>query len=310
MPPPVIHALAWVKRAAAQVNRDLGLLDPGAPKRSPQAADEVALGRLDDHFPLVVWQTGSGTQSNMNVNEVIANRANADARRPRWAKAPVHPNDHVNMGQSSNDTFPPRCTSRRRWTRSSTACCRRCAPCRRGAAPRRRPGPIIVKIGRTHTAGRDAADAGPGVLGLCPQVEAGMCSASAPTLAGGACAGAGRHRGRHRAQRAPGFGEAMAARNRGRRPGCPSPARPTSSRRWPRRRAGLRHGAPERAGGGLYKIANDIRLLGSGPRAGLGELRCPRTSRAARSCRARSTRPRCEALTHGLRAGLRQPRTR
>ncbi|MBW2523032.1 MAG: class II fumarate hydratase, partial [Deltaproteobacteria bacterium] len=102
----VIGALGVIKRAAAEVNAELGLLDPSARDLIVRAADEVIRGDLDDHFPLVVWQTGSGTQTNMNANEVIANRANELAGQPRGAKSPIHPNDHVNRSQSSNDVFP------------------------------------------------------------------------------------------------------------------------------------------------------------------------------------------------------------
>src|SRR5260370_2816373 len=107
MPMAIIRALGIVKLAAAETNRELGLLDQ---RRAPAiigAAREVIEGKLDDHFPLVVWQTGSGTQTNMNLNEVIANRANELLGGKLGAKAPVHPNDHVNMSQSSNDSFPP-----------------------------------------------------------------------------------------------------------------------------------------------------------------------------------------------------------
>ncbi len=106
MPRPLIRALGIVKRAAAEVNHALGSLDARRRARSPRAAQEVIDGKLDDHFPLVVWQTGSGTQTNMNVNEVIAARANEMLGGKRGAKSPVHPNDHVNMSQSSNDCFP------------------------------------------------------------------------------------------------------------------------------------------------------------------------------------------------------------
>jgi fumarate hydratase class II len=106
IPLPVIHALAIIKRAAAEVNQKLGLLDARRARAIVKAAQEVIEGTFDDHFPLVVWQTGSGTQSNMNVNEVIANRANELLGGKLGAKTPVHPNDHVNMSQSSNDSFP------------------------------------------------------------------------------------------------------------------------------------------------------------------------------------------------------------
>src|SRR5262249_49959166 len=106
MPKPVIRALGIVKRAAAEVNRSLDLLDTRRSGAIVTAADEVIEGKLDDQFPLVVWQTGSGTQTNMNVNEVIANRDNELRGGKLGAKAPIHPNDHVNMSQSSNDSFP------------------------------------------------------------------------------------------------------------------------------------------------------------------------------------------------------------
>ena len=106
MPRPLIHALGIVKRAAAEANHDLGLLDARRARAIARVAREVSEGKLDEHFPLVVWQTGSGTQTNMNVNEVIANRANELLGGELGAKRPVHPNDHVNMSQSSNDCFP------------------------------------------------------------------------------------------------------------------------------------------------------------------------------------------------------------
>ena len=106
MPQPIIRALGIVKRAAAEVNHELGSLDARRAQAIARAAQEVIDGKLDDHFPLVVWQTGSGTQTNMNVNEVIATRANEMLGGKRGAKSPVHPNDHVNMSQSSNDCFP------------------------------------------------------------------------------------------------------------------------------------------------------------------------------------------------------------
>ncbi|HUZ66061.1 MAG TPA: lyase family protein, partial [Beijerinckiaceae bacterium] len=106
MPLPLIHALGLVKLVAAQVNRDLGALDSARATAIVNAAQHVVDGRFDDHFPLIVWQTGSGTQTNMNVNEVIANCANEAMGAARGAKTPIHPNDHVNLGQSSNDSFP------------------------------------------------------------------------------------------------------------------------------------------------------------------------------------------------------------
>src|SRR5687768_13711107 len=106
MPVEIVHALGFVKQAAARVNARLGVLDAGIAEAIQQAAEEVARGDLDSQFPLVIWQTGSGTQSNMNANEVVAGRANEQLTGKRGGKEPVHPNDHVNMGQSSNDSFP------------------------------------------------------------------------------------------------------------------------------------------------------------------------------------------------------------
>src|SRR5437588_5312743 len=106
MPLPVLRAMGLLKKAAALANRDLGQLPPNLADLIVRAADEMIAGKLDDHFPLRVWQTGSGTQTNMNANEVIANRANEMAGSPLGGKSPVHPNDHVNCSQSSNDTFP------------------------------------------------------------------------------------------------------------------------------------------------------------------------------------------------------------
>ncbi len=114
MPIALVHALGIVKLAAAQTNRDLGLLDARRATAITRAAREVIEGKLDDHFPLVVWQTGSGTQTNMNLNEVIGNRANQMLGGELGAKKPVHPNDHVNMSQSSNDFISDRDAYRRR----------------------------------------------------------------------------------------------------------------------------------------------------------------------------------------------------
>ncbi len=140
-PLPVVRALGIVKRAAAETNMALGRLDPAIGEVIVRAAQEVIDGKLDDHFPLVVWQTGSGTQSNMNANEVISNRAIEMLGGVMGSKKPVHPNDHVNMSQSSNDTYPT-AMHVAAGRRSSTACCRRCGISTRRSRPRRRPGAI------------------------------------------------------------------------------------------------------------------------------------------------------------------------
>src|SRR4030081_37518 len=150
MPMPIIRALGIVKLAAAQTNRELGLLDQRRARAITRAAPEVIDGKLDDHFPLVVWQTGSGTQTNMNVNEVIANRANELLGGKLGAKSPIHPNDHVNMSQSSNDCFP---TAMHIAPAEETA--RRLEPAlqhlHQALRTKAREFARIVKIGRTHT---------------------------------------------------------------------------------------------------------------------------------------------------------------
>src|SRR5262249_48467210 len=149
MPLALVRALATVKRVAAEVNRELGMLDQRRARAIVRAADGVIAGRHDDDFPLVVWQTGSGTQSNMNVNEVIANRANELLGGKRGAKAPVHPNDHVNMSQSSNDSFPTAMH-----IAAATEIARTLLPAlahlRRALDTKARRFGKIVKIGRTH----------------------------------------------------------------------------------------------------------------------------------------------------------------
>ena len=129
MPLEIVHALGFVKQAAARVNARLGLLEPQIAEAIQQAAGEVARGDLDGQFPLVIWQTGSGTQSNMNANEVIAGRANEMLTGKRGGKEPVHPNDHVNKSQSSNDSFPTAMHVAAASRDPRAACCRRPRPC-------------------------------------------------------------------------------------------------------------------------------------------------------------------------------------
>src|SRR5436305_8529570 len=173
MPMPIIRALAIVKLAAAQTNRELGLLDRRRADAIARAAREVIDGKLDDHFPLVVWQTGSGTQTNMNLNEVIANRANELLGGERGAKKPVHPNDHVNMSQSSNDSFP---------TAMHIAAAERIVndliPALSGlhAALRKKQKAFanIVQLGRTHTQHPTPLTLGQEFSGYAAQVESGI----------------------------------------------------------------------------------------------------------------------------------------
>jgi fumarate hydratase class II len=273
MPAPLVHALGLVKWAAARVNRALGVLDPERASAIERAAREVADGRFDDHFPLVVWQTGSGTQTNMNANEVIANRANELLGRPLGSKEPVHPNDHVNRGQSSNDVFP---------TAMHIAAVRelhdRLIPALEHLAAalraKERAFADIVKIGRTHLQDAVPLTLGQEVSGWARQVENGIarievCMPRLLELAqGGTAVGTGLNTKK-------GFAEAF-AREIAAATGLPFVTAPNKFE------ALAAHDAMVELSGvlatiacSLHRIANDIRLLGSGPRCGLGELVLP-----------------------------------
>ena len=202
-PKPIVRALGIVKRAAAEANMALGRLDPKIGKAIVAAAQEVIDGKLDDHFPLVVWQTGSGTQSNMNANEVISNRAIEMLGGVMGSKKPVHPNDHVNMSQSSNDTYP---------TAMHIACAEeihhRLLPALRhlhkALDAKAKAWAHIIKIGRTHTQDATPLTLGQEFSGYATQVENGIERIEIDA-AGPDAAGAGRHRRRHRPQRADGL---------------------------------------------------------------------------------------------------------
>jgi fumarate hydratase class II len=273
MPRGVIHALALVKRVAAEVNRDLKSLDETRAHAIICAAQEVEDGRLDDHFPLVVWQTGSGTQTNMNVNEVLANRANEIMGGARGAREPVHPNDHVNLSQSSNDSFP---------TAMHVACAFAihgdllpALDSLQGALmARAQDFAEIVKIGRTHLQDATPITLGQEFSGYGAQVSlaAARIRQTLPDLyalaQGGTAVGTGLNT---RAAFAESFAARMAqvtglpfvtARNKFEAIACHDALV-------------FVHGALDACAAGLFKIANDLRLLGSGPRSGLGELVLP-----------------------------------
>ncbi len=203
MPREIIRALALGKKVAARVNAELGALDPKLAAAIALSADEILSGRLDDHFPLSVWQTGSGTQSHMNVNEVIANRANESFGAARGSMAPIHPNDHVNLGQSSNDSFPTAMH-----VAAALALKHNLLPAlRRLEASLRRQGGCFFRPdqGRPHPSpGRDADHLGPGIFRLC---GAGPLRRRADRVgaAGPVSSRPGRHRGRHRPERAGRF---------------------------------------------------------------------------------------------------------
>lgn len=273
MPRPLVHALGIIKQAAARVNKAQGKLDAVRAEAIDKAAGEIADGLLDDHFPLVVWQTGSGTQTNMNANEVVSNRAIEILGGEIGTKDPIHPNDHCNMGQSSNDTFPTamhiaaakevneslipalvhlKKTLNRKVTEWSD----------------------IVKIGRTHTQDATPLTLGQEFSGYVAQLELGIERVSAARdglyhlAQGGTAVGTGLNC-------AIGFDADFAAEV-SKITGLPFRAATNKFEALAANDAYVHaHGALNTVAVSLFKIANDIRLLGSGPRSGLGELSLP-----------------------------------
>jgi fumarate hydratase, class II len=273
MPLPLIRALGLVKRAAAEVNRSLGILDGKRARAIIAAAQEVIDGKLDGEFPLVVWQTGSGTQSNMNLNEVIANRANEMLGGRRGEKSLVHPNDHVNMSQSSNDTFPTAlhiAAAREIVSRLDPAL----AQLHAALSRKTREFARIVKIGRTHTQDATPLTLGQEFSGYAEQVKLARGRVRLalkqlyPLAQGGTAVGTGLNA---KPQFARLFARRVAAITR-----LPFTSAPNKFEALASNDAYVfAHGALDSAAAGLFKIANDIRLLGSGPRSGLGELILP-----------------------------------
>ncbi len=272
-PLPIVRALGIVKRAAAETNMALGKLDPKLGETIIAAAQEVIDGKLNDHFPLVVWQTGSGTQSNMNANEVISNRAIEMLGGEMGSKKPVHPNDHVNMSQSSNDTFP---------TAMHVACAEQVAndllPALKhlhaALQARAEAWQGIIKIGRTHTQDATPLTLGQEFGGYAHQLAMGIerIEQTLPRLMelaqGGTAVGTGLN--------APvGFAEQVAEKIAA-ITGLPFTTAPNKFEALAAHDAMVfSHGAINTVAASLFKIANDIRFLGSGPRAGLGELALP-----------------------------------
>jgi fumarate hydratase class II len=295
MPPEIVHALGYVKQAAARVNARAGLLEPDVAEAIQQAAGEVARGDLDSQFPLVIWQTGSGTQSNMNANEVIAGRANEKLTGTKGGKSPVHPNDHVNKGQSSNDSFPTAMH-----IAAAIAVVRKLLPALKRMQERLADQALrwdsIVKIGRTHL-----QDATPLTLG---QEFSGYAAQLADNIArveqalprvyrlaqGGTAVGTGLN--------APkGFAEEFAKEvaNLTRLPFTSAPNKFAEL---------AAHDTLVELSGVLNtiavsvsKIANDIRLLGSGPRCGLGELKLPENEPGSSIMPGKVNPTQCEMLT-------------
>jgi fumarate hydratase class II len=295
IPLPIVHALGIIKGAAARVNQADGLLDGTLADAIAAAAAEVAEGKLDDHFPLVVWQTGSGTQSNMNANEVISNRANLALGGELGTKKPVHPNDHVNMSQSSNDTFPSAIN-----VAAAMEVTGRLLPALQRLAAmldaKAQAWSGIVKIGRTHTQDATPLTLGDEFSGYARQVHAGIerIELALPGLyqlaQGGTAVGTGLN--------APaGFGEAI-AKQIASATGLPFVTAPNKFEALAAQDGLLfAHGALNTLAAGLYKIANDIRFLGSGPRSGLGELALPENEPGSSIMPGKVNPTQCEALT-------------
>ncbi|MEC8425923.1 MAG: class II fumarate hydratase [Pseudomonadota bacterium] len=294
-PKSVIRALGIIKAAAAEVNMGYGILDQDIGKNIVKAANEVIDGKLDDHFPLSVWQTGSGTQSNMNANEVISNRAIEMMGGEMGSKSPVHPNDHCNMSQSSNDTYPtamhiacaseildallPALTSlAKKFQKKSDEWAR------------------VIKIGRTHTQDATPLTLGQEFSGYAQQINNGIdrIKDTLPKLMelaqGGTAVGTGLNAPKD-------FGVKIAQ--------CISKLTGKKFTSAPNKFEALSahdamlmaHGAINTVAASLFKIANDIRFLGSGPRAGLGELALPENEPGSSIMPGKVNPTQCESLT-------------
>src|ERR1700759_5403706 len=272
-PLPIVRALGIVKRAAAETNMALGHLDKSIGEAIVKAAQEVIDGKLNDHFPLVVWQTGSGTQSNMNANEVISNRAIEMLGGVMGSKKPVHPNDHVNMSQSSNDTYPTAMH-----IAATEEIVHRLVPAlqllRNALNDKAQAWQDIIKIGRTHTQDATPITLGQEFSGYAQQVGNGIerIGQTMPKLMelaqGGTAVGTGLN--------APVGFDKMVAERIARITGMMFTSAPNKFEALAAHDAMVfSHGAINTVAASLFKIANDIRLLGSGPRSGLGELALP-----------------------------------
>jgi fumarate hydratase, class II len=294
-PQPIIRALGIVKKAAAEVNMALEKMDRLVGRAIVQAADEVIEGKLDAHFPLVVWQTGSGTQSNMNANEVISNRAIEILNGKVGSKAPVHPNDHVNMSQSSNDTFP---------TAMHIACAEQVVhklvpalqQLQNALNDKAQAWKDIIKIGRTHTQDATPVTLGQEFSGYAKQLENGIkrIEMTLPMLMelaqGGTAVGTG-------LASPEGFAELVADKI-AQITGLKFTSAPNKFEALAAHDAMVfTHGAITTVAMSCFKIANDIRFLGSGPRSGLGELALPENEPGSSIMPGKVNPTQCEALT-------------
>ncbi|MGB9314558.1 MAG: class II fumarate hydratase [Pseudolabrys sp.] len=295
MPIEIEHELEVIKRAAAEVNRQLGSLDRKRAAAIAGIAQDIADGKLDEHFPLSVWQTGSGTQTNMNVNEVIANAANLKLGGTLGVKSPVHPNDHVNMSQSSNDSIPSAMH-----IAAAMEIERHLKPAlahlHTALEKKSREFAKIVKIGRTHTMDATPITLGQEFSGYAAQVKSALTRLGQaqrelyPLAQGGTAVGTG-------INSKPQFAKAVA-----RRIAQLTKLPFVSAANKFEHMAGhdayvFVHGAINSAATALYKIANDIRLLGSGPRSGLGELILPSNELGSSIMPGKTNPTQSEALT-------------
>lgn len=295
LPEPLIHAMATVKKAAAMTNAALGRITDEQSKLIVQACDEILAGKLNDQFPLVVWQTGSGTQSNMNINEVIANRANEIAGKPKGSYQPIHPNDHVNHAQSTNDSFP---TAIR--VAAAQEMSNKLLPAinnlRQTLAQKSADFDEIIKIGRTHLQDATPLTLGQEFSGYVMQLDYALARIEAALSGlyqlplGGTAVGTGLNSHPDYAVKvaqvlaeltklnfitAPNKFEALAARD----------AEVFAS------------GALKTLAASLNKIANDVRWLASGPRCGLGELSIPENEPGSSIMPGKVNPTQCEAMT-------------
>jgi fumarate hydratase class II len=295
MPVPLVRALGLVKQAAAETNMKLGVLDRKLGEAIGKAAAEVVAGTLDEHFPLVVWQTGSGTQSNMNANEVIAGRANELLAGKRGGKSPVHPNDHVNMGQSSNDSFPS-AMHIAAGEQAARAVIPALKHLQQALAAKAAAFADIIKIGRTHLQDATPVTLGQEFSGYAAQVQLGIARVEAclpriwPLAQGGTAVGTGLNA-------KIGFAEEFASQV-ARLTGLPFVTAANKFEALATHDAIIElSGAYNVLAASLLKIANDIRLLGSGPRSGLGEVQLPENEPGSSIMPGKVNPTQAEALT-------------
>jgi fumarate hydratase, class II len=295
MPIEIVRALGVIKRASAEVNRKLGSLDRKRANAIAAVAQDIADGKLDSHFPLLVWQTGSGTQSNMNVNEVIANAANLTLGGTIGSKSPVHPNDHVNMSQSSNDSIPTAMH-----ISAAVQIERHLKPAlarlHKALDRKAREFSKIVKIGRTHLMDATPITLGQEFSGYAAQVQSALARLTLaqrelyPLAQGGTAVGTGLNS-------KPQFATAVAQRIAS----LTKLPFTSASNKFEHMAAHdayvFVHGAINSAATALFKIANDIRLLGSGPRSGLGELILPSNELGSSIMPGKTNPTQSEALT-------------